>query len=164
VTKRRIVAAAIGLHFFFVLDVVTHLHDWTADHARLQPVAMLTSYYSSITFSNRNFGFFAPQVSGDWNLSMTMTDVHGRQRPFSFATPNSEMRVKLYSLIGHFTQSDTTMDLFARSWALKAINENPDVRRVDVVVTQNYIPSMKEWREGKRIEPQLFYRTTFDAP
>lgn len=161
-TKRRIAAAAIALHFFFVLDVVTHLHDWTTRHA--EPVALLTTYYSAITFSNRNFGFFAPQVSGDWNLSMTMTDIRGRQRPFSFAAPNSEMRVKLYSLLGHFTESDTAMDLFARSWALKAMNENRDVRRVDVVVTQNTIPTMKEWRAGKRIEPQLFYRTTFDAP
>lgn len=163
-TRRRIVAAAIAIHFFFLLNVVTHLHDWTAGHPQLLPVAALTSYYSAITFSNRNFGFFAPQVTGDWNLSMTMTDVHGRQRPFSFATPNSEMRVKLYSLLGHFTESDTAMDLFARSWALKAMNENRDVRRVDVVVTQNYIPTMKEWRDGKRIEPYLFYRTTFDVP
>ena len=163
-TKRRIAAAAIALHFFFVINVVTHLHDWTTRHAQLWPVAMLTNYYSAITFSNRNFGFFAPQVTGDWNLSMTMTDVHGRQRPFSFATPNSEMQFKLYSLLGHFTESDTAMDLFARSWALKAMNENRDVRRVDVVVTQNYIPTMKEWRDGKRIEPQLFYRTTFDVP
>ena len=61
-------------------------------------------------------------------------------------------------------ESDAAMDLFARSWALKAMNENRDVRRVDVVVTQNYIPTMKEWRDGKRIEPQLFYRTTFDVP
>ncbi|HJT16657.1 MAG TPA: hypothetical protein VJ853_04690, partial [Thermoanaerobaculia bacterium] len=143
-TRRRIAAAAIAIHFFFVLDVVTHLHDWTMRHA--WPVATLTNYYSAITFSNRSFGFFAPEVSGDWNLAMTMTDVHGRQRPFSFATPNGEMRVKLYSLLGHFTESDTAMDLFARSWALRAINENRDVRRVDVVVTQNSIPSMQQWR------------------
>lgn len=163
-TKRRLAAAAIGLHFFFVLSVVTHLHDWMERHTFFWPIAGLTNYYSAITFANRNFGFFAPQVTSDWNLSLTMTDVNGQKRPFSFAIPNSEMRVKRYSLLGHFAETDTSMDLFARSWSIKAMNLNPDVVRVDVVVTQNYIPTMKEYLQGRRIEPQLFYRTTFDVP
>lgn len=162
--KRRVLATAIGVHFFFVLSVVSHLHDWMDRHQPFALIAGLTNYYSAITFSNRNFGFFAPQVTSDWNLSLTMTDRNGRKRPFAFAIPNSEMRIKRYSLIGHFAESDTSMDLFARSWALKALNENPDVVRVDVVVTQNYMPTMKEWRDGKRIAPYAFYRTTFDAP
>jgi hypothetical protein len=162
--KRRLATAAIGLHFFFVLSVVTHLHDWMEHNRFLFPIATLTNYYSAITFSNRNFGFFAPDVTADWNLSIIMTDTKGQQRPFSFVIPNSEMRVKRYSLLGHFAETNTSMDLFSRSWAIKAMNLNPDVVKVDVVVTQNYIPTMKEWARGRRIVPQHFYRTTFDVP
>ena len=65
-------------------------------------------------------------------------------------------------MIGHFAESETTNDLFARSWALKAMNENPDIVEVRVEVTQNLIPNMQEYRQGRRIEPKFLYRTTFN--
>lgn len=64
-------------------------------------------------------------------------------------------------MTGHFAERTDHMDLFARSWAVKAMNENPDVVRVDIAVTQNVVPGMAEWRAGKRIEARPFYETTF---
>lgn len=161
--RRLLVTTAIGLHFLFVLSVVSHVHDWMLRSSTWRPVAFFTEYYSSLTFANRNFGFFAPAVTADWNLRLLMTSDMGEQRPYEFHLPNREMKVKSYSMLGHFAESNTSMDLFARSWALKAMNENPDVVRVDVVVTQNYIPAMEEFRRGGRIVPQPYYRTRFDA-
>ena len=160
--KRRIAAGAIGLHFFLVLSVVTHLEEWMGKKPWLGPVVALIDYYSAVTFSNRNFGFFAPAVTSDWNLALTTTDASGRRQPYSLPIPNREMKVKMYSMLGHFQANEDTMDLFARSWAVRVMNEDSDVVQVDVEVTQNYIPSMKEYREGRRIEPKPFYRTTFD--
>jgi hypothetical protein len=160
--KRKIITLGIALHFFFILSVVTHLHDHLGRRPLLLPITLPTDYYSAITFTNRNFGFFAPSVTSDWNIQMTTTDTSGRKQQYTFNLPNREMKVKMYSMLGHFAESEDSMDLFARSWALKAMNENGDVTQVDVEITQNYIPTMKEYREGRRVEPQLFYRTTFD--
>lgn len=160
--RRKAVAVAIATHFFFVISVASHLHDWMGKKPILGVLTAATEYYSAITFSNRNFGFFAPAVTSDWNVQLTMVDGNGNSRPYSFSLPNREMKVKMYSMSGHFAEGDTSMDLFARAWALKAINENPGIVRVHVEITQNYIPTMEEYRRGRRIEVQPFYRTTFD--
>jgi|SRR5215471_5225726 len=160
--KRKLAAFAIGMHLFFIASVASHLHNWMAKQPGLRIVAGLEDYYSAITFTNRNFGFFAPDVTADWNVQLTMVDRAGNTRPYLFDLPNREMKVRVYSMTGHFAESDTMNDLFARSWALKAINENPDVVEVRVEVTQNYIPSMREYRQGRRIEPKFLYRTTFN--
>jgi hypothetical protein len=160
--KRSAIAAAIALHFFFIISVVTHLHDWLAQRPVLVVIPFLENYYSAVTFTNRNFGFFAPSVTSDWNVSLALTDANGLKQNLFFKPANREMQVRMYSLMGHFAETDTNMDLFARSWAVKAMNENPNVVRVDVEVTQNYIPTMSEYRRGRRIEPKPFYRTTFE--
>ncbi len=160
--KRKAAVLAIGAHFFFIISVVTHLHDWMSKKPILGLFTAATDYYSAVTFTNRNFGFFAPGVTSDWNVQLTMVDGSGNARPYAFVLPNREMRVKMYSMSGHFAETDTSMDLFARAWALKAINENPGIVRVHVEITQNYIPTMEEYRQGRRIERQPFYRTTFD--
>lgn len=157
----RLAALAIGAHFFFILSVVTHLNEWIGRSWWLAPVTVAIDYYSEITFANRNFGFFAPSVTSDWNLEITVTDTAGRTRPYSLIHPSREMELKLYSMIGHSSESDDLADLFARSWALKAVNENPDVYRVDVAITQNRIPTMAQYRRGQRIAQEPYYRTAF---
>jgi hypothetical protein len=160
--KRRLIGGLIGLHFFFVLSVVSHLHDWMGRHPRFALVSAATHYYSAVTFTNRNFGFFAPAVTPDWNVRLLLTDGSGRTREERFAPPNREMAIKMYSMTGHFGGSDTSMDLFARSWAVKALNAHPEAVRVDVEVMQNRLPSMAEYRQGRRIGQELLYRTTFE--
>jgi hypothetical protein len=160
--KRRVIAGLIAAHFYFVLSVASHLHDWLGHHPRFNLLTLATHYYSAVTFTNRNFGFFAPAVTPDWNVRLVLTDRAGRAREQRFAPPNREMAIKMYSMTGHFGGSDTSMDLFARSWAVKALNENPDAVRVDVEVMQNQLPSMAEYRAGRRIGQELLYRTTFE--
>jgi hypothetical protein len=157
--KRKLCAVGIGFHFFFILSVATHLHEWMSKWVILAPITALTDYYTAITFANRDFGFFAPEVTSDWNTRFTLTDTKGGKRPYAFSLPTREMQVKMYSMLGHFTESD---DLFARSWALRVMNENQDVEQVDVEITQNYIPTMEGYRRGQRIAPHLIYRTTFN--
>lgn len=135
--------------------------DAIPDRSVLLPVVALSDFYSVVTFTNRNFGFFAPDVAADWTVKTTLFDAKGRSRPWSFRLPNREMEVRGYSMVGHFAEQSTSMDLFARSWAVHAMNENPDVVRVDIEVTWNVIPSMAEWRAGRRITSDPFYKTTF---
>ena len=160
--KKSVASFAVALHFFLIIAVVTHVETYFGKHTVLLPFRWLVDYYSAVTFANRNFGFFAPKVTADWNLRMTITGRDGASRPYNFRIPNNEMQVRMYSMMGHFGQSDAHMDLFARSWGVKAMNENAGVERVDVEVTQNQIPTMKEYREGLRIHPEFLYSTTLE--
>lgn len=80
---------------------------------------------------------------------------------FSLSKDNFEVKTRIYSLGGNFAQdnSQSTMDLFAQSWGLKCLNENPSMNRVNILVMQNVIPTMKEFVAGKRITQDSIYIT-----
>ncbi len=151
-----------GVHIFLILYVATHAYALADSHPTIAAIDRISDLYSSITFANRNFGFFAPQVSADWNLSLELTTQDGRTRAYKFPERNGEMRVKMYTMLGHFATNETDMDLFSRCWAVKALNENRDARSAEVIVTVNDVPTMAEYRAGRRITVAPFYQTTFD--
>lgn len=159
---RTLIPLAIALHFLMILAVVTHSDEWMAGLSAWQPIVSVLDRYSMITFANRNFGFFAPSVTPDWNLHITSITTSGKRRSYRFRTPSREMEVKMYSMLGHFGESEDMQDLFARSWAVHVMNDDPDVVSVEIEVTRNFIPSMSEYREGKRIHGEPYYKTTFN--
>ena len=161
-TSRRVAALAIALHFFFVLLVVTHGRDRLEGVPALRPVAAASDLYATLTLANRNFGFFAPDVSPDLVVSCVLVDAEGRRRAWTFAPQNREMQIRIYSMTGHFAQLPDTMDLFARSWAVRAMNENPDVVRVEIAVSVHDIPTMAGYRQGRRMVERPLYATSFD--
>jgi len=160
--KRRVLGAAIAAHLFFVLLVVLHARDALDRVPALKPLAVASDFYGTVTFANRNFGFFAPEVPGDLVVRCTLVDADGGRRPWSFRAPNREMQIRLYSMTGHFAQLSDDMDLFARSWAVRAMNENPDVVRVEIDVAIHDVPTMAEFREGRRIVERPYYATSFE--
>ena len=151
-----------GMHIFLILYVVTHAYVLAGTYPAIVPIDRISDLYSSTTFANRNFGFFAPEVSADWNLSLELTAENGRTRAYKLPEGKGEMRVKMYTMLGHFATNETDMDLFARCWAVRALNENRDAREAEVIVTVNDIPTMAEYRAGRRITVSPFYLTTFD--
>ena len=159
---RVLVAIGISLHFAMILVVVTHLNEIVTGLPVARPALAASDLYSQVTFSNRNFGFFAPSVTPDWNVDITTVTAKGERRAFKLPCPNREMEVRLYSMVGHFTQDDDTMDLFARSWAVYAMNHVDDAVRVDIAISRNIIPSMRQHRDGVRIDSVPMYRTTFE--
>ena len=159
--KKKIIGLLIGLHLFFIVTVAVHLYDFMRRYSFFAPVTLVIDYYSSVTFNSRNFGFFAPDVAGDWNVIMKLTDNKKNHSVRRFETTNREMKNKFYSMTGHFGSSDDSMDLFARSWALKIMNEMPEIIEVQVEVYENMIPTMKEYQKGKRISRKFLYSATF---
>ncbi len=157
-----VAAIAIAAHFLFILCEVTHLTGWMARTGSFRTFLALGEYYGALTFANRNFGFFAPEVTPDWNLRMTTTDEHGTRETFALTPTGREMEVKMYSMLGRFSESDDTMDLYARSWSVYAMNHVEDARKVEIEVTRNVLPSMAEYRAGARVSAQNFYRTVYE--
>ncbi len=160
--KRIVFGLAAALHFFLILLVVSHARAAISSRPGLSGLAAASDLYGTLTLANRNFGFFAPEVTGDLVVRGVLVDASGARRPWSFSPANREMQVRLYSMAGHFSQEEDHMDLFARSWAVRAMNENPEVVRVEISVAQNDVPTMAEYRKGRRIEERPFYATSFD--
>lgn len=146
----------IVIHFIFVFLTISHLHKYID----IPVFIAANDVYSSLTYTNRCFGFFAPEVGNDLIIHMTMSNKI-KSLPFEIPRDNFEMRTRLYSLSGNFAADNdiNTMDLFARSWGLKCLNQYPDMTKVKVVVLQNNIPLIHDYANGKRITQDTIYST-----
>lgn len=151
-----LVRILIIIHFFFILLTVTHLHKFINN-----PIVLgVNDAYSAFTYTNRCFGFFAPEVGNDLVIRMNMSNKK-QSLQYHIRRDNFEMRTRLYSLAGHFAEDNqqSTMDLFARSWGLKCLNEYPEMEKVNIVVLQNNIPTMSQYVQGKHITQDTIYST-----
>ncbi len=147
-------------HFFLVILVLTHINDLFDSNG---VISKFINSYSSISYCNRNFGFFAPNVASDLDLKMI---AHRKTDSLSYSFPvySNEMKNRLYSLMGHFGESGiVSMDLFARSFGVYCMNQIPEVNKVHIVVYENQIPTMASYRNGERITKIFFYESTVHA-
>ena len=162
---KKTIRIVIIIHFLFVLLTVSHVYELI----KYPPLSELMEIYSSFTYTNRNFGFFAPTVNEDFTLS-TIVFKHNDSigQKLSFYLPNSENKIRFTTMLWHFSEgnSDAQMDLYARSWAIYYMNKDNNNNAIDslvISVYKNFIPSMEEYRIGKRIEQNLYYQTTIYA-
>ncbi len=153
----------IAIHFILILLSVTGAWERLPDHAVSRVVLLVSNYYADLTFHNRDFGFFAPEVYADWTLHLVGTTASGAVAEYAFPTTNRELVVKYYSMIGR-SAGNEAREYYGRSWADWIMRRHEEVVSVDVIVNRNIIPSMEEFRNGARTreaeEPE--YRATFD--
>lgn len=153
----------IAIHFILILLAVTGGWARLPDHTVSRVVLLVSNYYADLTFHNRDFGFFAPEVYADWTLHLVGTTASGAVAEYAFPTTNRELVIKYYSMIGR-SAGNEAREFYGRSWADWIMRHHEEVVSVDVIVNRNIIPSMEEFRNGDRIreaeEPE--YRATFD--
>jgi hypothetical protein len=152
----------ITIHFLFVGITVSHLYELI----NWKPISVLMELYSSVSYTNRNFGFFAPTVNDDFNLKIRAfkkDDKIGHN--FSFYMPDSENRIRFSTMLWHFAEGNSAsqMDLYARSWAIYCMNKDTTIDKVIISVYKNNIPLINQCKMGKRISQALYYKTSFDT-
>jgi len=159
---KRFRRAILIFHFAIVLFTVGHLHELIKHPLLLG----LLDTYSSFTYTNRCFGFFSPGVNDDLEVKLTAYGADTTQLITThFPDDTYIQRLRVRTMFAHFAENleESTMGLYSRGWGLYAINQNPDIQRVDILVQQNGIPSMKAYREGKRLVSTNFYSTQIET-
>jgi len=150
------------LHFSLVFITVSHLFELI----NWNPLSDIIGIYSSYSYANRNFGFFAPTVNEDYVLRLktfAKNDTTGRN--FPLYQPDTENKIRYLTMLWHFTEDNSTsqMDLYSRSWGLYCMNSNSTVQEVKISLSKNKVPSMKQYRAGERVTNSLYYQTTIYA-
>jgi len=150
------------IHFAFVIITVSHIYELI----HFQPVNSLINLYSSYTYTNRNFGFFAPTVNDDYELSLRAfkeKDTVGHQVALHAA--DRENRIRFLTMLWHFSEgiSISQMELFVESWGLYCMNTDSAVSQVLISVYKHEVPTMEGYRRGERISKKLYYQTTIYA-
>lgn len=161
--KNKLIRIGLIIHFLIVVLTVSQLYK----PIKQRWLDQILFTYSSFSYANRDFGFFAPTVNDDMYLTVQAYQGDKDSVGYRFETPvsNTENKIRYLTMLWHFGEGldHHRMDLYARSWAVYCMNKDTSITKVLITVNQNHIPTMKEYREGQRISSNLYYQTSFYA-
>jgi hypothetical protein len=154
ITRALLVVAA----FLHLLSVALFI--WTVFAEELPgrlPAALRV--YKNLSGTFRDYAFFAPQVASDVKAGFLVTDTAGQGTFVNFVAKNREVGFRYNCIIAACMRTTDVRgrDLFAQSWAALPLGSNPDANRVTVIVKALDIPSMHDYRAGKRPEWRTVY-------
>jgi hypothetical protein len=116
---------------------------------------------TTLSGADTNFGFFAPAVASSNRPRFVITEGDALAREVRLdEAPNHEVRVRSISPLHLFLVSDLR-DPLAASWAARVFDRQPQADAVTVRVEEHVLPTMKEYRDGKRPQWQPIYDATF---
>jgi hypothetical protein len=146
-TKKLSWIVAALLHFALVVCGAIYV-PLTGDSLLLN----ILGQYGDISGSSSSYGFFAPAVASQSRLSLTVRDVHGNECGDALlADATSAADLRAGSILDGFPDfSDAQRRELAASWASAMFGRHPSAEEVVVVVEIEILPTMAEWRSGKR--------------
>jgi hypothetical protein len=155
---QRLWTLAAIVHFSLVLCGAAQV-GLTGD----SPVVKLLGQYSNVSGADNNYSFFAPAVSSLCRCTLTLRD--GQEREWPGALFDDPATVFGWRAAGIFDGLPGFSDRFRRalaaSWAGLMFGRYPDAREVIVCVEIEALPTMAEWRAGKRPQWKSVYQGTF---
>ncbi|HEY3132948.1 MAG TPA: hypothetical protein VGL91_26085 [Acidobacteriota bacterium] len=150
---RALLVVAVLLHLLLVA-----LFIWTGfaeDWPGKLPGALRV--YKNLSGTFRDYAFFAPAVASDLKAGFLVTDTAGEETFVNFVAKNREVGFRYNCIIAACMRDVRGRDLFAQSWAALPLGSNPDANRVTVMVKTLDLPSMRDYRAGKRPEWKTVY-------
>jgi hypothetical protein len=156
------ITAAVAFHFFMIVLQLTPLPSspWVRD--RFSAVLRVADYYRALSYANRNFRFFAPQVGPDLGLHIEFEDAAGARRAYRLPDRGREFELRIHAMLDHVADDPGSAERFAAGWARRVFAREPAAVRVVIEVAQTRLPSMQEYRRGARLSSEPVYRKSFE--
>lgn len=130
-------------------------------------------WYGAMTGADAGYSYFAPHVGSELRVRFTLSDGRGREWEDDLTgRMNHEGRLRVGSMTGLFSPEPAREALrhdLAASWAATVFGRHPDARTVVVRVGVHEVPSMADFRAGRRPAWTDVFAATFtsqnaDAP
>ncbi len=116
---------------------------------------------TTLSGADTDFAFFAPAVASSKRPRLVFTEGDGQAREVRLdEAPNHEVRVRTATPLSLFLVPELR-DPIAASWAARAFDRHPQAHAVTVRVEEHVLPTLKEYRDGKRPQWQPIYDATF---
>jgi hypothetical protein len=160
--KKKLIKIFIVFHLTLILLAASHLGEIFSSVSFLRPIDYVSIFYKKFTFNNQRFVFFGPVIGKQLTASVICTDSSGRRFQYYFPLPNREMEVRFNKIQwGFWTGQKRTVGL--KSWASYIKTRHPQVRSIEFNFYEHDMPSMREYRIGKRILPRIYYKTSVEV-
>jgi hypothetical protein len=117
--------------------------------------------YLNLSGSFRDYTYFAPSVASDMKAAFLVEDAGGRARLVNFTSANKEADFRYSCIINACMRQPWGRDLFAQSWAAALLGSEPEAERVTVIVGRHDLPTMEDYRRGRRPQWLTIYAGEF---
>lgn len=118
--------------------------------------------YRNVSGIFRDYTFFAPAVGSDYKAAFLLEDAGGGgARLVDFYSDSREINFRYRCLIGAGMRNVDAQDLYARSWAALLLGSDPAAGKVTVMTRMYALPTMAEYRRGRRPEWKTIYAGEF---
>ncbi|WP_437324308.1 hypothetical protein [Sorangium sp. So ce381] len=152
----RLAMAAAAAHLGIVV-----LGALQVDLHKAGRLGQAVAYYGALSGADSGYNFFAPSVSALPWARFQVTDARGRVISDVLESgANHEADLRVRSIVALFmTEEDESLRRsLAASWAGKVLARHPGAASVIVRLDVCDLPSMQEYREGKRPTWGLIYQ------
>jgi hypothetical protein len=128
------------------------------DHA-----SWVISQYGALSGTDSAYGFFAPSVGTQLQVTFVLTDAAGKITTDVLTTGVSkEADLRIGDMVAIFWMDDQNLQRsLVGSWAGRMLARHPEATRVAVNLDAYDLPTMAEYREGKRPEWSPYYEAEF---
>ena len=119
------------------------------------------SLYSEISGTNTGYGFFAPDLPSSTIVEFEITDTTGYKYIVPTLLNTREGMERFKSGIDFFKQFENFREVIMRSWALRVFEQHPDAKYVTVVIKREDLPSIAQYKKGKRTKQTELFKYNF---
>lgn len=132
---------------------------------RGEPIARPLLWYAQMSGADSKYSFYAPEVGDNYRARFTLQDSQGCAWSASFEEADSpEARLRLSGIAaagfanGAAAESPERRKRLVRSWAATMFSRHPSSVSLTVVVEEYEIPTMAQYREGRRPRWNVVYQ------
>jgi hypothetical protein len=157
-TGAKVLAALAFLHLCSVAGFI-----W-ADLGQDSPsrTSIVLRLYKNLSGTFRDYTFFAPSVSSGLGAAFLVESPSDKQSELvNFASDDREISFRYNCIVTSCMRDLRSRELFAQSWSALILGSRPDANTVTVMVHAMDLPSMAEYRAGKRPAWKPVYAGTF---
>src|SRR5262245_53502258 len=157
-SRQRFWTIAAILHFALVICGAAYV-DWTGASLPLR----LLGQYSNVSGADNTYSFFAPAVASQCRATLTVRDVDGQEREEALVKDtDSIFNWRAGAILDSFPVfPDKLRRGLSACWAGVIFGRDPAAEEVTMDVKIEDLPTMAEWRTGKRSAWAPVYKASF---
>lgn len=156
--KHKLYFVLASLHLVMITLFAAHLGEWgKAENPVIKAVTGIGDY----TGGNNIFSFFAPGLSDQPYVVYATKDSAGKERVLDLQGNSPDFTNRINNIYGYLTLEEGR-SVFSASLAQFVLQRYPSANKIRVAMVVQKIPTMSEFRNGKRCQWHFWFHRDFE--
>jgi len=156
--KHKLYYCLAAFHLAMIILYAAHFAAWGPLHSRAFNAVSIAGNY---TGSNNIFSFFAPGLSNQPYVVYTLKDPNGKENIIDFTGRSADFANRINDIYGYLTIEESR-PVLSICLAHAVMKQYPDAKKIRVSMVVQFIPSMQEYRQGKRSTWHFWFNSDYE--